>query len=457
MNDLPDKRLCCKREEIVSQIQHTQSVIIHQMASAWSTQMSYYRFFGNQRVTEEALGGTVSHRCTKASEGRHHVLCLSDTTQFDYSRQREQVKPDSGLGYIGDHRGWGYYAHVSQVIDPQQEELLGLSDIKLWHRSEAKRAKKTYSTPLEEKESYRWIRGCEKSGEVLAQVPEVTFVQDREGDCYDTFVRIPEQGRHLLIRSRYDRSIITPEGEEGKLRAYLKSQPLAGTYQFEVADTHKRTAHTALMELRYTALSIKKGESAAYQAAYPPTRDIRVVYAKERPETVPPGEEPIEWYLLTTHQVESFEDARRMIYWYTLRWLIEEFFRLLKKKGFQLEEAELETGHGLRKLGIMTMDAATRAMQLKQARDGKAALPIEAVFSLDEKQCLEKVGPTLEGKTQKQQNPYPKQTLPWASWIIARLGGWKGYQSQSPPGVITFKRGLDRFEWICLGYHIDGG
>jgi hypothetical protein len=51
----------------------------------------------------------------------------------------------------------------------------------------------------------------------------------------------------------------------------------------------------------------------------------------------------------------------------------------------------------------------------------------------------------VEGKTEKQKNPYRKNSMSWASWLIARLGGWNGYSSESPPGPITMLRGLQKF------------
>jgi hypothetical protein len=32
----------------------------------------------------------------------------------------------------------------------------------------------------------------------------------------------------------------------------------------------------------------------------------------------------------------------------------------------------------------------------------------------------------MQGKTQKQKNPHPVETLAWAAWVVARLGGWMG-------------------------------
>lgn len=101
------------------------------------------------------------------------------------------------------------------------------------------------------------------------------------------------------------------------------------------------------------------------------------------------------------------------------------------------------------------MESATKILQLRQARDGQNEVSIKAVFSESEEKYLEKILPSLEGKTSQLKNPHEKGTLSRAAWIIARLGGWKGYASSRPPGMKTFKRGLDRFNSMAWAWQID--
>jgi hypothetical protein len=111
-----------------------------------------------------------------------------------------------------------------------------------------------------------------------------------------------------------------------------------------------------------------------------------------------------------------------------------------------------QRGSSLIKLCVLALAAALDVMRLMLARDGQQEQPIAHVFTPEEQACLSELAPTLEGRTEKQQNPHPQQTLAWASWIIARLGGWNGYRSQHPPGPITFYRGLKQFENLSQGW-----
>jgi hypothetical protein len=183
------------------------------------------------------------------------------------------------------------------------------------------------------------------------------------------------------------------------------------------------------------------------------------VYAVEAVELNPPeGVEPVHWRLLTSHIVTTYEQALDIIQWYWWRWHIEQLFAILKQRGIDIEASQLESVDALQKLTLLALSVALQVLQLTLGRDRSEA-DATVAFSPQQQACLEQLSPSLNGRTRKQQNPYPPCSLAWAAWLIARLGGWSGYQSQRPPGIITFYRGLQTFEGIFLGWklvHLSG-
>ncbi len=128
-------------------------------------------------------------------------------------------------------------------------------------------------------------------------------------------------------------------------------------------------------------------------------------------------------------------------------------FATLKKVGLNLEATQLESPRAIHKLTILALSVAVRTLQMVEARDN-CQLPASVAFDDQQQQCLSQISPSLQGSTRKQQNPYPRASLPWATWLIARLGGWSGYRSQRPPGIPTLVHGLKRFESIFLGWKL---
>lgn len=180
---------------------------------------------------------------------------------------------------------------------------------------------------------------------------------------------------------------------------------------------------------------------------------LRVIDVREISESVVSGEAPIHWRLMTSHKVLIFEDAKRIVQWYCERWNIEQLFRTLKKQGLNIESSQMETGVKLQKLSIVGIYIATMIMQMVMARDGKDQ-NISVIFGKEEQEVLGTLVKKLEGKTEKQKNPHPPDCLSWATWIIARLGGWSGYQSDSKAGPITIRYGLKKFENIVSGWRL---
>ena len=160
----------------------------------------------------------------------------------------------------------------------------------------------------------------------------------------------------------------------------------------------------------------------------------------------------IHWRILTTHEVNTVQDALQIILWYKERWHIEQIHRLLKTEGFRIESSQLEQGWAIRKLTLLAMMASLRILQMMLAYQDDNEQPIEEVFDSREQECLKMISAKYEGKTEKLKNPAKANTLKWAAWVIARLGGWKGQASQRKPGPIVLQKGLAKFYNVYEGW-----
>ena len=98
---------------------------------------------------------------------------------------------------------------------------------------------------------------------------------------------------------------------------------------------------------------------------------------------------------------------------------------------------------------MVGLAAACRTIQLVDARDGSPK-PATDVIDPALLPPAEAIGPTLEGKTERQKNPHPPHSLAWLAWIIARLGGWNCYYK--PPGPKTMRAGWAQFETMAVGF-----
>jgi hypothetical protein len=71
------------------------------------------------------------------------------------------------------------------------------------------KSKKNYSTPIENKESYRWLENYHKANEYARILPNTMFVSmaDREGDIYNIYKETHNSSlnkkAHYLIRAQY--------------------------------------------------------------------------------------------------------------------------------------------------------------------------------------------------------------------------------------------------------------
>lgn len=443
-----DKRLDKRGNIIGSLLISSRSSSIKGITHNEAEQKGFYRFLENKQVDESTLIKELTQRCGSNVKDRN-VLVIQDTSSIGLSKHSNRLKPNSGIGLVGNKVGIGFLAHCSLVIDADDETMLGFSDVHLWHREEDKSNNTTRvykKQAIEDKESFRWIQSGYNSKKTLESTRSITIIEDREGDIYEQFCLIPDDKTHLLIRSRDNRKL----ANGSHLYDNLASEPLAGTYTFRVESDkrEKKERRVATIEVRYKKVLIQK-PSGKISKRLPGQLEL---YAVEAKEIGGPKKDAIKWRLLTTYPVKTFDEAVSVIKKYKQRWYIEQVFRLLKKQGFRIEESELTSGWAIRKLTILLMNNVLRVIQLLLAYGNEESQPIKEVFSSEEIICLRVLANKMEQKKTQIQNNYFDEKLSWASWVIARLGGWKGYTKQRPPGPITMKRGLDKFDLIYQGW-----
>ncbi|MEM1050275.1 MAG: IS4 family transposase [Pseudomonadota bacterium] len=371
---------------------------------------------------------TVATRTAARARGRD-VLAIQDTTTV-----RAQDK------------GRCIALHPLIAVDAADGALLGLVDAQFFVRRGGKAAQRKHKD-FKDKESRRWLTGIERAAG-LVEAAQVTVIADREGDIYEDFACKPT-GVEVLIRAGQDRVL----SDGSRLFAQAERLAEAGRMSVDLPAAPGRRARRIELSVRFSSVEIarpvsRKGRSEL--KALPPVVRLNLVEAIE--VNPPAGATAAHWRLLTTHPVTDIDDARRIVSLYRQRWVIEQVFRTLKTKGFDVEALRLAEGGPFEKLVTASLIAAVTVLQLVRERDGTAARPLEDAVDKADQKALEAISASLEGKTERQKNPHPKGSLAYAAWVFARLGGWTGYYGK--PGPVVMLQGIVQFQAVKHGWEL---
>lgn len=420
-----------------------QTVCLRQLAQCRVAQQAQYgRFLANDRVTVGGVIGSWGDRTRHAVAGRH-VLAIQDTSELKFATTQDNRR---GLGKVKKGKSHGVLLHAMIAVDADDGALLGLVGGAVWTRP-AEPAAPHAGRPLADKESRRWPDTAASARPVLATAACVTVVNDREGEFFAHWCRTPADNVHLLTRLMNDHAVV----EGGTVRGAIAGRPLAGTTRIELRQRPDRPARPADLEVRFGTMLIKRPRNTI-ERDLPKHRPVSVVEVRE--PNPPDGAEPVHWILLTSHPVETFDQACRIADWYRRRWTIEQFFRTLKRQGLRVEDSQITQADRLCKMVAIAAKAAAIVMMLVHARDGKSLQPADAALSADQIRFIERLNRKIQGKTARQRNPYPPASMAWAAWVIAKLGGWHEYQAK-PPGPITFYNGLRYFNAAFEGWKLN--
>lgn len=201
-----------------------------------------------------------------------------------------------------------------------------------------------------------------------------------------------------------------------------------GQTTVEVSEQAGRPARQACLTVRTRGVTFNRGRRRG--GHLPPVR-VQAVYARE--ESPPPGEDPLEWMLLTNLAVSNFPTAELILQWYRARWEIELYFRILKQ-GCQIEKLRLEAPERLERCLALYMLIAWRLHYLTHVARAYPNVPCTTVLERQEWQTSY----LLQAHKRPPQKPPPLRTR---IRMLAQLGGFLARTGDGEPGVETVWRG----------------
>jgi len=421
----------------------TGSLVISEVGGDRAGEISAHRFLDSRHVTAEEIIKTAAKRAAVACAGRR-IVAVQDTTEINFSGRDRRRR---GLGPAGDGKALGFFCHAMVAVDIDDEAMVGVLHARIWTRPSAS-APARRSQPIEQKESIRWIEATAAAGNLLASAAQLIIIGDREFDIYSQFVRRPPNVE-LIVRVAQNRRL----ANAGRLFDAPSDWREFGAMDIRVPPAGPGDPG------RIARVSVKAGHVCIAKprngAAPSDPATVTLTYVEVCETNPPRGHKPIIWRLLTTlpvcGELDEFAAAQEIVRLYRLRWRIEQVFRSMKSDGLRLEETQINDAPRLFKLAAIALVAAARTIQLVDARDGSRR-PASEVADHDLISAAQAIGPTLEGQTARQKNPYEVGGLDWLSWIIARLGGWNCYYK--PPGPKTMQRGWTKFAAMAGGYAV---
>ncbi|WP_210184730.1 IS4 family transposase, partial [Bradyrhizobium sp. LMTR 3] len=432
-----DIRVAERADWLIERVATAGTLVLRKLGETRAGEKSVHRFLSSPYVSVERIVETLAARTALQCTGRR-ILAIQDTSEINFAGRDKKRR---GFGPAGDGKTPGFFIHPVIAIDVESEAVVGLVDAEIWTRA-AGRVTSRRSRAIEDKESARWLSGCQAAASVLSDAAEVTMVADRESDIYLLFARKPER-LNLIVRAGQDRSL----ADEGLLSMALAgAQPLRSSVVRVAPRGPGDKGREAIVELR--AGTVRLVRPATVRKSEAP-EDVELTLVEAREVNTPPGKTPLLWRLLTTHSVTCAAEAENIVQLYRLRWRIEQVFRALKSDGLALDDSQVIDAERMFNLTAIALAGAIRTIQLVDARDGgprPASDVIDANFTV----ALERLSKKLEGKTLRQKNPHPLGSLAFVAWIAARLGGWNCYYK--PPGPKTMRDGWNRLAATLEGY-----
>jgi hypothetical protein len=420
-----------------------------------------YRFCDNDKVSPGQILSTHIARTHDRIAQQSVTLLVQDSTEFNLTRPKQQVK---GAGPLSANSRQGAYLHPLLAFTPERIPL-GVVWQTHWAResiettqTQKEKTKALAETPIEDKESYRWVEGHHAALDTAQLSPntQCVLIGDSESDIYEVFAESREtfHGRplELLVRGCQNRAT----DETGNLvfdRA--READCLGTMTVAVSgrtaktncETRKRSksreARVAEVEIRATSITLKP--PPRHDRKLPPVT-LNVILVEEA--NPPEGEDAIQWLLLTTLPTQTLSEVQTVINYYTCRWGIEVYFKVLKS-GCRVEKRQFEELDRLMNIAAIYLVIAWRVMLLCHLGRECPDINCEVIFEPAEWKSVYQI-------VKHKEPPVIPPSLNEVIRIIASLGGYV-LRKSTEPGPQTLWIGIQRMHDFAKAYEIFRG
>ena len=437
--DLSDKRLDRRLIKTAEQLARSPISPINEACGGYANTRAAYRLFNNEKASSQAiLKPHINETVKRLAAYGETVLAVQDTVFISYGKHPNT----KGLGPVGKSNSSterGLIMHNALAFTTSGVAL-GILSQQIWARKDVPDETKTEKverlrcTPIEEKESSKWLVALRETVKRAPPGVKVITLGDRESDFFEFIAEAAARRASFVIRAKNDRQLDTEDAYASMLDA-ITAAPVLGTRELNIPGNGKRKARTTTVELRTAEVTITppaRRPKAGTSASQPIT--INIVSATE----VDPSEggDAISWVLLTNLPVENFDDAAEKVDWYSKRWGIETWHKVLKS-GCKVEDCLLETADRLKRFLTLFSIIGIRLMHITYFARTNPDAPSTEVFSEEEVE-------TLHIRVNKTEPPEKPPTLREAVQMIGGLGGHLGRKSDGFPGITVLWRGLMR-------------
>jgi len=469
--DLKDKRLNNRLAEVLSQLGGHPTASIPAACGGYAEMAAAYRFFDNDNVDLDNVLQPHIEATRRRMAEQEVVILPQDTTEVDLTRPEQQV---AGAGPLDGGTRRGVFLHLTHAFTPDGTPL-GTVGAMVWARDEvppspaSERRARLHKTPIEDKESYRWVEALQQAEAETRRTPNTRFVcvADSEADIYELLVEGQAESRKLdwIVRACRNRSMGGGDAKdtentelaaaEKHVREHVLSQDVLFRQSIKVRGrkakiTCDRRSRRQPRRSRTAEVEVHAGRVTLRPPWRPdrklPQVAVNVVLVLE---INPPADDvPVEWMLLTSLPIDDAEQVRQVIQYYCVRWMIEIVFRTLKS-GCRVEGRRFEHVDRFLPCLAVYLIVTWRTLYVCHLSRAFPKISCETLFEPGEWKSVCRV-------SSRQPAPSQPPSLSAMVRMVAQLGGYVNRKRNAEPGPQTVWLGLQRLHDIALCWQLFG-